>query len=195
MIWDPKTKLVSPQLHVVFDDNFETVQPSNPEIKMDDTMDRLFKTNNNKYDDHFGIEHTYLFCYGEVDINPNSLCPDIKTCHESIHTASTADEPSIISETTSIDSTSTRSILSIQDMQILQARNIFPQKRKDDLNAYKHLHGIDMQMHSIPKTPNQKIHDMSLLDLHEEEFKLFTMECNNLDTRPSNELEYYVNTL
>jgi hypothetical protein len=29
MIWDPKTKLVSPQFHVVFDDNFKTVQPPN----------------------------------------------------------------------------------------------------------------------------------------------------------------------
>jgi hypothetical protein len=26
MVWDPKTKLVSPQFHVMFDDNFDTVQ-------------------------------------------------------------------------------------------------------------------------------------------------------------------------
>jgi hypothetical protein len=56
MIWDPKTKLGSQQYHVVFDDNFETVQPTNPEIKMDDTMDRLFKTTDYKYEDHFGNE-------------------------------------------------------------------------------------------------------------------------------------------
>jgi hypothetical protein len=48
MIWDPKAKLVSPQYHVIFDDNFQTVQPPNPKMKMYDTMDRLFKTNNDK---------------------------------------------------------------------------------------------------------------------------------------------------
>jgi hypothetical protein len=53
MIWDPKTKLVSAQFHMVFDDNFKTVQPPNQEIKMDDTMDRLFKTSNYNYDDPF----------------------------------------------------------------------------------------------------------------------------------------------
>jgi hypothetical protein len=45
MVWDPKTKLVSPQFHVMFDDNFDTVQASNPNIKQAYTMDRLFKTN------------------------------------------------------------------------------------------------------------------------------------------------------
>jgi hypothetical protein len=96
------------------------------------------------------------------------------------------DETSIISETTSIDSIGTRYILSIKNIQILHER---------DLKAYKNLHGMDMQMHSIPKPPNKKIHDMGLSDLHEEEFKLFTMEYNNIYTPPSNELEYYVNTL
>jgi hypothetical protein len=43
-------------------------------------MDRLFKTNNYKYDDPFGNEHTYLFSYAGVDIHPEALCPDIKTC-------------------------------------------------------------------------------------------------------------------
>jgi hypothetical protein len=33
MIWDPKTKLVSPQFHVMFDDNFDTVQAPDPNIK------------------------------------------------------------------------------------------------------------------------------------------------------------------
>jgi hypothetical protein len=45
MVWDPKTKLVSPQFHVMFDDNFDTVQAPNPNIKQSDTMDRLFQTN------------------------------------------------------------------------------------------------------------------------------------------------------
>jgi hypothetical protein len=35
-----------------------------------------------------------------------------------------------------------------------------------------------MQIHSIPKTPKQKAHDMGLYDLHEEEFKFFAMEYN-----------------
>jgi hypothetical protein len=53
LIWDPKTKLVSPQFHMVFYDNFETVQPPNTAIKMDDTMDRVFRTSIQKYDDPF----------------------------------------------------------------------------------------------------------------------------------------------
>jgi hypothetical protein len=38
MVWDPKTKLVSTQFHVMFDDNFDTVQPHDPNIKISDTM-------------------------------------------------------------------------------------------------------------------------------------------------------------
>jgi hypothetical protein len=45
MILDQKIKLVSPQFHVMFDDNFDTVQPPDPNIKISDTMERLSKTN------------------------------------------------------------------------------------------------------------------------------------------------------
>jgi hypothetical protein len=54
MIWDPKTKLVSPQFHVMFDDNLDTVQAPNPNVKHTETMDRLFKTNIYQYNDPFG---------------------------------------------------------------------------------------------------------------------------------------------
>jgi hypothetical protein len=64
MVWDPKTKLVSPQCHVMFDDNFDTVQAPDPNIKQADTMDRLFKTNRYTYDDPFGNEHTYILSHG-----------------------------------------------------------------------------------------------------------------------------------
>jgi hypothetical protein len=107
---------------------------------------------------------TYLFSYRGVDIHPDSLSPDIETCQDSINNASTSDAFSI----RSIDSNGTRSILSIKDIQILYSINNFPQNRKDDLNAYKHLHGINMQIHTISKPPNQKIHEMGLSDLHEE---------------------------
>jgi hypothetical protein len=73
MVWDTKTKLVSPQFHVIFDDNFDTAQSPDPNIKHADTMDRLFKTNSYKYDDPFGNEHTYLFFHGGVDIHPENL--------------------------------------------------------------------------------------------------------------------------
>jgi hypothetical protein len=52
-----------------------------------------------------------------------------------------------------------------------------------------------MQIHSIPKTPKQKVHDMGLSDLHEEEFKLFAREYNITDEDPDNEQDHYVNTL
>jgi hypothetical protein len=92
MILDPKTKLVSPQFHVMFDDNFDTVQPPDTNINLSNTMDRLFKKKSYKYDDPFGNEHTYLFSYGGVDIHPDTLSPNIKTCQESIMTSSTGDE-------------------------------------------------------------------------------------------------------
>jgi pyoverdine/dityrosine biosynthesis protein Dit1 len=47
-------------------------------------------------------------------------------------------------------------ILSMQDLVILHAHNIFTQSSNDDFKAYKHLHGIDMQIHSIPKSPKQR---------------------------------------
>jgi hypothetical protein len=88
-----------------------------------------------------------------------------------------------------------KSILSMQDLVILHANNIFPQNSKDDFKPYKHLHGIDMQIHSIPKPPKQKAHGMGLSDLHEEEFKLFAMEYNTTNDEPDNKLDNYVNTL
>jgi hypothetical protein len=54
MIWDPKTTLVSPQIHVMFDDNFDMVQAPGPHIKHTEKIDRLFKTNSYKYYDPFG---------------------------------------------------------------------------------------------------------------------------------------------
>jgi hypothetical protein len=79
MVWDPNTKLVSPQFHVMFDDNFDTVQALNPNIKQADTMDRLIKTNRYTYDDPFGNEHTYLLYHGGADIHPGNLTPTIET--------------------------------------------------------------------------------------------------------------------
>jgi hypothetical protein len=61
-----------------------------------------------------------------------------------------------------------KSILSVQDLMRLHANNIYLQSRRDDFKAYKHLHGIDMQIHSIPKSPKQKAQEMELSDLHHE---------------------------
>jgi hypothetical protein len=58
-------------------------------------------------------------------------------------------------------------ILSMQDLLILHANNIFPQSIKDEFKAYKHLHGMDMQIHSIPNSPKQKAQDMELSELHD----------------------------
>jgi hypothetical protein len=79
MFWYPKTKLVSPQFHVMFDDNFDTVQAPGPNNKQADTMKRFFKTNRYTYDDTFGNEHTYLFSRGGADIHPYNLTPTIET--------------------------------------------------------------------------------------------------------------------
>jgi hypothetical protein len=64
MVWDPKTKLVSPQFHVMLDDKLNTVQAPDPNIKQSDTMDCLFQPNRYLYDDNFGNENTYIFTSG-----------------------------------------------------------------------------------------------------------------------------------
>jgi hypothetical protein len=64
----------------------------------------------------------------------------------------------------------------MHDLVIIHANNIFPQNIKEDFKAYTHSHGIDIQIHSIPKPPKQNAHDMGLSDLHEEEFRLFALE-------------------
>jgi hypothetical protein len=136
MVWDPKTKLVSPQIHVMFDDNFDTVQAPDPNIKQADTMDRLFKTNRYTYDDPFGNEHTYLFSHGGADIHPENLTPIIETyqasftmmpCSDTQHNNSTENNPN------------NKSILSMQYLIIiLHVDNIHPQSSRDDFKAYKH---------------------------------------------------------
>jgi hypothetical protein len=150
MVWDPTTKLVSPQFHVMFDDNFDTVQASNPKITQADNMDHLFKTNRYTYDETFGNEHTYLFSHGGGDIHPENLTPAIETCQTSFTTTPTHDErhSDTQNNTSTENNPKNTSILSMQDLVILHANNIYPQSSKDDFKAYKHLHGIDMQ---IPK--------------------------------------------
>jgi hypothetical protein len=100
-----------------------------------------------------------------------------------------------LNKTTTENTYNNKSILSMQDIVILDDNNIFPQNRKDHFKAYKHLHGIDMKIHSIPKPPKRKAHDMGLSDLHEEEFKLFAMEYNTTNNEPDSKLDYYVKTL
>jgi hypothetical protein len=87
------------------------------------------------------------------------------------------------------------SILSMQDLIILHAINIYPQSSKDDFKAYKHVHGIDMQIRCIPRSPKQKAQEMELSDLHHKEFKIFALGYNTSITEPNNELDHYVNTL
>jgi hypothetical protein len=153
MVWDPTTKLVSPQFHVMFDDNFDTVLAPDSNVKQSDTMDRLFQTNRYLYDDPFGNEHTYIFTSGGAYIHPDNLTPTIETCQTSFTTTS----PSETQQNISADNTTqNKSILSMQDILILQANHIYPQSHKDDFKAYTYLYGIDMQIHSIPKSPQQK---------------------------------------
>jgi hypothetical protein len=153
MVWDPKTKLVSPQFHVMFDDNFDTVQAPDPNIKQSDTMDRLFKTNRYLYDDPFGNEHTYLFTSGGANIHPYNLTPTIETCQTSFTTTSPSETQQNLSDG---NTTQNKYILSMRDLMILHTHHIYPQSYKDDFKAYKHLQRIDIQIHSIPKSPQQK---------------------------------------
>jgi hypothetical protein len=183
MVRDPKTKLVSPQFHVMFDDNFDTVQAPDPNIKHKDTMDRLFQENRYTYDDPFGNEHTYLFSHGGADIHPDNLTPTIETCQASFTTTPGSD-----ADKTNLPAPNHKNT-------ILHSKNVYPQNTKDDFKAYTHLHGIDMQIHSIPKPPLQKAQEMELSDLHHGEFKIFAMEYNTPQQEPHNELDHFINTL
>jgi hypothetical protein len=151
MVWDPKTKLVSPQFHVMFHNNFDTVQAPDPNITHADKMDRLFKTNRYKYDDPFGNEHTYLFSHWGVDIHPDNPTPNIETCQESLTMISTHEEhhSDTQNNTSTTNTHNNKYILSLQDLVILHVNTIFPQNSKADFKAYKQLHGIDMKIHSI----------------------------------------------
>jgi hypothetical protein len=124
MVWDPKKKLVSPKFHIMLDENFDTVQAPDPNNKQSDTMDRLFKTNRYLYNDPFGNEHTYILTCGGADIHPDNLTPTIETCQTSF-TMTSCSEPqrNIPAE----NNTQNKSILSMQDLVILHANNIYPQ--------------------------------------------------------------------
>jgi hypothetical protein len=100
-------------------------------------------------------------------------------------------QQSILSDNT----TQNKSILSMHDIMILHANRIYPQSQKEDFKAYKHLHGIDMQIHSIPKSPQQKAQEMELSDLHHEEFKIFALEYSTYNTEPTYQFDHYVNIL
>jgi hypothetical protein len=176
----------------MFDDNFDTVQAPDPNIKQSDTMDRLFQTNIYLYDDPFGNEHTYLFTYGGGRHTPRQLKPTIETCQTSFTTTSSSEkQQNILDDNT----TQNKPILSMWDLMILQANHIYPQSHKDDVKAYKHLHGINMQIHSIPKSQQQNAQEMELYDLHHEEFKISALEYNTYNTEPTNQFDHYFNTL
>jgi hypothetical protein len=155
-------------------------------------MDRLFQSNRYIYDDPFGNEHTYLFAFGGANIHPETLTPTMETCQASFTaTSSSETQQQLLANSTPRQ----QCIISMQDLMILHTNHIYPQNPKDDFKAYKHLHGIDMQIHSIPKSPQQKAQEMELSDLHQEEFKIFALEYNNSNTEPSNQFDHYDNTL
>jgi hypothetical protein len=187
MIWDPKTKLVSPQFHVMFEDNFYTVQAPDPNIKQSDIKDRLFHTNRYIYDDPFGNEQTYIFTPGGANIHPDTSTPTIETCQASFTaTLSSKTQQHLLANST----TRQKSIISMQDLMILHTNHIYPQSPKDGIKAYKHLHHIDMQIHSIPKSPQQKAQEMELSDLHNEELRIFALEYSTSNTEPSNQFDH-----
>jgi hypothetical protein len=134
---------------------------------------------------------------GGADIHPDNLTPTIETCQTSFTMTPTHDEhhSDTQNNTSTEKNLKNTSILSKQDLVIVNANNIYPQISKYDFKSYTHLHGIDMQIHAIPKSPKQKEQEMELSDLHHEEFKIFALEYNLSSTEPNNELDHYVNTL
>jgi hypothetical protein len=76
------------------------------------------------YDDPFGNENTYIFTYGGADIHPDNLTPTTETCHTSFTMTSCFETQQNISAE---NNTQNKSILSMQDLTILHAKNIYPQ--------------------------------------------------------------------
>jgi hypothetical protein len=144
------------------------------------------------YDDPFGNEHTHIFTSSGADIRPGNLTQTIEKCHTSFTMTSCSGTQRNISAE---NNTQNKSILSMQDLIILHANNIYPQINKDYLKAYTHLHGIDMQIQSSHKSPKQKAQEMELSDLQHKEFKIFALEYNAYNTEPTTEFDHYVNTL
>jgi hypothetical protein len=153
-------------------------------------MYRLLRDIRYTYDDPFGNEHTYLFSHGGADIHPDNLTPTIETCQASFTATPGSDDMNSLTP-----AHRQTPILNMQDLHILHSNNIYHQNNKVDFKVNTHLHGIDMQIHSIPKPPSQKAQDMELSDLHHEEFKILTMEYNRPQQEPHNELDHFVNTL
>jgi len=62
--WNPQTKLVSPQFHIVFDKHFETVSSQPMAMSAADTQliyDKLFTSSRWSYDDAYPVEQHYFF--------------------------------------------------------------------------------------------------------------------------------------
>jgi hypothetical protein len=86
MVWDLRTKLVSPQYHVMFDDNFDTIEAPDPKITHADTMDLSFKKKSIKMMILLEINTPIYFLRGEwtytqttypqtpIAINLSSVC-------------------------------------------------------------------------------------------------------------------------
>jgi hypothetical protein len=132
MVWDQKTELVSQQIYIMFDDNFDTVQAPNPNIKQADTMDRLLKMNRYTYNDPFGNEHTYLFSHGGADIHPYNLTPIIETCQASFSMTPTHDthHSDTQNNTSTENNLKNTSILGMKDFVILHANNISAKQQR-----------------------------------------------------------------
>ena len=61
LIWNPVTRLVSPQFHVVFDEKFETVSATTNSSNEEAVLDRLFASSRWSYDDLYPVEQRYFF--------------------------------------------------------------------------------------------------------------------------------------
>jgi hypothetical protein len=63
LVWDPQTKHISPQYHLVFDENFTTVSRGNKtEEEIAAAVEKLFQNADNhwNYHDEFAEEHYYF---------------------------------------------------------------------------------------------------------------------------------------
>ena len=64
LIWNPITKLVSPQFHVIYEERFETVSAQPMAMTEADTQiifNKLFATSRWSYDDLYLVEQCYFF--------------------------------------------------------------------------------------------------------------------------------------
>ena len=123
LVWNPRTRLVSPQFHVIFDEHFDTVSPSAPTsaAALADLHQRLFSTARWSYADEFPADLRYYFdtlwqqpASDHQAVSTNQTCSVPDSQHRAAHC-----ETRSASQSASRGSSESPAVLSAQTQPVL----------------------------------------------------------------------------